>query len=92
MEYVLKTKFEIDDLVFGFVDGEVHEVKIDRIEINFERFDKTNPKYTRCNTIYLATTTDAKYNLQHRFKENQLFNEEELKVYVNKYFENRKNS
>lgn len=92
MEYVLKTKFDIDDLVFGFVDGEIHEVKIDRIEINFERFDKTRPEFTRYKTIYLATTTDAKCNFQHRFKENQLFNEEELKVYVNEYFKNRKNS
>ena len=92
MEHVIKTKYDVDDLVYGFVDGEIHEVKIDRIEINFERFDKTNPSYTRCNTIYLATTTDAKFNLQHRFKEHQLFTEEKLKNYVNEYFNYRKNS
>ena len=92
MEYKIKTKFDVDDIVYGFVDGEVHELTIDRIDIKFERFDKENPNFTRYETAYLATTKDDKFNCQHRFKEGTLFTEEELKNYVNKYFKNRKNS
>lgn len=93
MEHVIKTKFDVDDLVYGFVDGELHQLKIDRIEISFERFGHKKPEYTRYNTTYLATTTDdKKYNLQHRLKENNIFTEEELKDYVNEYFKFRKNS
>ena len=36
----VKTKFDIGDSVFGFVDGEIHNLVIDRIEISIERFGK----------------------------------------------------
>jgi hypothetical protein len=92
MEYTLETRFDIGDSVFGFVDGEIHNLVIDRIEISFERFSKTD-KYTRYKVVYLATTTDCeKFNCQHRFKEGTLFTKEELKNHVNEYFENRENS
>ena len=93
MEYTLKTKFDIGDSVYGFVDGEVHNLIVDRIEISFERFDSYNPnKYTNYKIVYLATTTDSKKsNYQHRFTEGTLFTEEELKNHVNEYFKNRNN-
>lgn len=92
MEYILKTIFDIGDSVYGFVDGEVHNLVIDRIEINVERFCSSNP-ITNYKIIYLATTTDCeKSNHQHRFIEGTLFTEEELINHVNKYFKNRKNS
>jgi hypothetical protein len=71
MEYILKTTFDIGDSVFGFVDGKVHNLIIDRIEINFERFCKNDPdRYTKYKIVYLATTTDGeKFNCQHRFVE-----------------------
>lgn len=90
MEYKIKTKFDVDDIVYGFVDGRVHELTIDRIDVKFERFDKENPNFTRYETTYLATTKDAKFNCQHRFEESILFTEEELKNHVNEYFKNRK--
>ena len=92
MEYKIKTKFDVDDIVYGFVDGKVHELTIDRIDVKFERFDKENPNFTRYETAYLATTKDAEFNCQHRFKEGTLFTEEEIIQHVNEYFENRKNS
>ena len=92
MEHILETKFDIGDSVFGFVNGQVHNLVIDRIEINFERFGKTN-NFTRYKVSYLATTRDCKdYNPQCRFAEGTLFTEEELKNHVKEYFENRKNS
>lgn len=92
MKHIIETRFDVGDSVFGFVDGKVHNLVIDRIEISFERFGKGNP-YTNYKIVYLATTKDAeKYNCQHRFTEGTLFTEEELKNHVNEYFENRKNS
>lgn len=83
-----KTKFDVGDSVFGFVDGEIHNLIIDRIEISVEKFGKDNP-VQRNKIIYLATTTDAEFNIQHRIKNEALFTEEELKEYINKYFENK---
>ena len=84
----VKTKFDIGDSVFGFVDGEIHNLVIDRIEINIERFFPDNPIQNN-NIVYLATTTDAKFNVQHRIKNEALFTEDELKEYINKYFESK---
>ena len=84
----VKTKFDIGDSVFGFVDGEIHNLVIDRIEINIERFSADNPIQNN-NIVYLATTTDAKYNNQYRFRNETLYTEEELKKYINRYFERR---
>ena len=83
----IKTKFDIGDIVYGFPDKELHEFKIDRIEVSTAKFgwigggDKTNIKI-----IYLATTTDAEFNAQNKFTEEQLFTKEELKDYINNYF------
>lgn len=81
----VETKFNIGDSVFGFVDGEIHNLIIDRIEISVERFGKDNP-IQRNKIIYLATTTDADFNHQHRINNESLFTKEELKEYINKYF------
>lgn len=84
----IKTKFDIGDSIFGFVDREIHNLIIDRIEISVEKFGKNNP--TQRNKIeYLATTTDAEFNHQHRIKNEALFTEEELKEHINKYFESK---
>lgn len=92
MKHTLETRFDVGDSVYGFVDGLVHNLIIDRIEIDFERFGKGNP-ITKYKIAYLATTTDSKeFNCQHRFTEGTLFTEEELKNHVKEYFENRKNS
>ena len=81
----VKTKFDIGDSVYGFVDGEIHNLVINRIEIGIERFSPDSPMQN--NTIvYLATTTDAKFNSQHRIHNEALFTEEELKEYINNYF------
>jgi len=84
----IKTKFDIGDSVFGFADGEIHNLIIDRIEINIERFNANNPIQNNKIT-YLATTTDAKSNHQYKFYNETLFTEEELKKYINKYFESK---
>jgi hypothetical protein len=84
----VKTKFDIGDSVFGFVDGEIHNLVIDRIEISIERFGKNNPIQNN-KIVYLATTTDAKFNTQHRINDEALFTEEELKGYIDKYFKRR---
>ena len=87
----VKTKFDIGDSVFGFVDGELHNLIIDRIEIQVERFGKNDP--TQRNRIqYLATTTDAKFNTQHRFHDENLYTKEGIKEYINKYFESYGNN
>lgn len=81
----IKTKFDVGDSAFGFVDGEIHNVIIDRIEIGVERYCKEDP--TQVNRItYLATTTDAQYKRQCRFPNETLYTEDELKEYVNNYF------
>ena len=87
----VKTKFDIGDSVFGFVDGEIHALIINRIEISVERFGKDN-QYQNNKIIYLATTTDAEFNHQHRFYNETLYTKEEIKEYINKYFENYGNS
>ena len=84
----VKTKFDIGDSVFGFVDGEIHNLVIDRIEISVEKFGKDNPTQ-RNRIVYLATTTDAEFNIQHRIKNESLFTEEELKEYISQYFERK---
>lgn len=84
----VKTKFDIGDSVFGFIDGEIHNLVIDRIEIRVERFSSDSPIQNN-KIIYLATTTDAKFNIQHRIEDEALFTEEELKEYINKYFESK---
>ena len=84
----VKTKFDIGDSVFGFVDGEIRNFVIDRMEISVERFYPDRPIHNN-KVVYLATTTDAKFNMQHRIKEEALFTEDEIKKYINKYFERR---
>lgn len=84
----IETKFDVGDSVFGFIDGEIHNLVIDRIEITIERFSFNNPIQNN-RIVYLATTTDAKYNHQHRINNENLFTEEELKEYINNYFKNK---
>ena len=84
----VKTKFDIGDSVFGFVDGGLHNLVIDRIEISVERFSPDSPIQNN-KIVYLATTTDAKFNSQHRIYNEALYTEEELKEYINKYFKRR---
>lgn len=84
----VETKFDVGDSVYGFVDGEIHELVIDRIEIRVERFGKDNPMQNN-KIAYLATTTDAKFNHQLRMNNESLFTEEALKEYINRYFERR---
>lgn len=84
----VKTKFDIGDSVFGFVDGEIHNLIINRIEISVARFSPNNPTQTN-QIVYLATTTDAKFNSQHRINDEALYTEEELKEYINKYFKSK---
>ena len=80
--------------VYGFPDKELHQLKIDRIEVSIERFGAGyKDGITNHKIVYLATTTDnKKFNSQSRFTEDQLFTEEEVKTYVDEYFKNRKNS
>lgn len=87
----VKTKFDVGDSVFGFIDRKIYNLVIDRIEISVERFGKDNP-YQNNKIIYLATTTDAKVNRQYRFPSETLFTKEEIKEYINKYFENYGNN
>ena len=47
----VKTKFDIGDSVFGFVDGEIHNLIIDRIEISIERFNAARVGATVENLI-----------------------------------------
>ena len=91
-ELSVKTKFDIKDSVFGFVDNGLHNLIIDRIETHVAEFGSKENKYTQLDVYYLATTTDSKFKGQHRFKEGELFTEEEIKAYVDEYFKNRKNS
>lgn len=84
----VKTRFDIGDSVFGFVDGELHNLVIDRIEISIAKFSLGMPAQN-IKIVYLATTTDAEFNHQHRINSESLFTEEELKEYVNKYFETK---
>ena len=84
----VKTKFDIGDSVFGFVDGEIHNLIINRIEISVEKFGKDNPIQNN-RIVYLATSTDANVNSQHRINNEALFTEEELKEHINKYFESK---
>ena len=86
MNIEIKTKFEIGDSVYGFADGELHNLEINRIEVSLARYGSNNP-INNIQIVYLATTTDAENNYQHRFKECNLFTEDELKNYVDKYFE-----
>ena len=83
----IKTKFDIGDSVFGFVDGEIHNLIINRIDISIERFNVDNPIQNNKIT-YLATTTDAKYKHQYKFCDETLFTKDECKEYIDKYFEN----
>lgn len=86
----IKIKFDIGDLVYGFPDKELHELKIDRIEVSTAKFgwigdsNKIDIKIT-----YLATTIDDKFNCQHEFTEEQLFTKEELKSHIDNYFRNK---
>ena len=89
----IETKFDIGNIVYGFPDKELHKLIIDRIEVSFVRFGKDyKGGINQCKISYLATTKDADNNFQHRFTEDQLFTEEELKNYVDNYFKDRKNS
>ena len=85
----VKTKFDVGDSVFGFVDGEIHNLTINRIEIQIEKFSGLNNPFQKNRIVYLATTTDAKVNSQYRFSNETLYTEDELKEYINKYFERR---
>lgn len=84
----VKTKFDVGDSVFGFVDGEIHNLIIDRIEISVERYYFDKPIQNN-KIVYLATTTDAKFNHQHRFHDESLYTENELKELVKNYFESK---
>lgn len=84
----VKTKFDIGDSVYAFVDGDIHNLIIDRIEINVERFSANDP-IQHNKIVYVATTTDAKCNLQHRIYNESLFTEEEVKEYINRFFERK---
>lgn len=83
----IETKFDVGDSVFGFVDGEIHHLIIDRVEISSYRFSADNP-IQKNEITYLATPTDAKFNHQRKFYNETLFTENELKEYINKYFKN----
>lgn len=88
----IKTKFDIGDLVYGFPDKELHELKIDRIEVSTVKFGKIgNSNIVHIKISYLATTTDAENNYQYAFTEEQLFTKEELKNHINDYFRNKEN-
>jgi hypothetical protein len=91
MNIEIKTKFEIDDSVYGFTDGKLHNLRIDRIEINLARYGSSNPvnNYEVC---YLTTVMDDKSTYQCRFRECSLFTEDELKKYINNYFNKSKES
>ena len=82
----IKTKFDIGDSVFGFVDGEIHHLIIDSIDVSTSRFNVGDP-IQKDEIVYYATTTDAKYNRQHRFYNESLFTKDECKEYINNFFE-----
>lgn len=85
----INTKFDIGDLVYGFTNGEVHKLIIDRIDITLARYNKDNP-FNNFNIIYLATTIDESCNHQYRFSEKGLFTKDEIINLVNEYFKNNK--
>lgn len=83
------TKFNIGDICCGFVDNDIHTLRIDRIEVYVET--NSTIKTTNIKVIYFATVIDSKINLQYRLTEDQLFNDEkEVVAYITNYFENRK--
>lgn len=84
----VKTKFDVGDSVFGFVYGEIHNLIIDRIEISIERYSYDKPIQNN-KIVYLATTTDTKFNYQHRFHDEALYTKNELKELVKNYFESK---
>ena len=86
MNIEIKTKFEIDDSVYGFTDGKLHNLRIDRIEINLARYGSSSNPINNHEVYYLATVMDDKSTYQRRFEECSLFIEDELKEYVNNYF------
>jgi len=81
----VETKFDIGDSVYGFIDGEIHNLIINRIEISVNRIFPDSMILNN-NVVYIATTTDAEINQQHRINSEFLFTEESLKGYVDKYF------
>lgn len=88
----ITTKFNIGDSVFGFVNGEIHNLIIDKIRISTDVSKSEKDNLIQDDKIvYLATTTDAKFNSQRIFYNESLYTKEEVKEYINKYFENYTN-
>ena len=81
----VNTRFDIGESVYGFAENELHNLVIDRIEVSLARYRKDNP-YNNIKVTYLATPTDAKFNVQQRYAEGQLFTKGELINYVAEYF------
>lgn len=85
----INTKFDIGDSVYGFPNGELHKLIINRIEISLARFNKDNP-FNTFNITYLATTIDGISHNQYRFGEKGLFTKDELLIHINDYFKDDK--
>ena len=83
----IQTKFDADDIVIGFPDKLPKKLKIDRIDIRFERFDKERPEFTRYETIYLATPVDNKFGAQRSYREDELFTKDSLKAHIDSFLE-----
>ena len=81
----IKTKYDVDDIVIGFPNRVPMLLKIDRVDVNFERFDKDNPKFTRYKVRYLATPVTEKYGGQSSYDEDELFTKETLKKFIDDF-------
>lgn len=85
----INTKFDIGDSVYGFPNGELHKLIINRIEISLVKFNEDKP-FNALNITYLATTIDVTNRNQYRFGEKGLFTKDELLIHINDYFKDDK--
>ena len=81
----IETKYDVDDIVIGFPHKAPMLLKIDRVDINFERFDKDNPEFTHYKVRYLATPVNDKYACQSSYNEDELFTKETLKKFIDDF-------
>ena len=81
----IETKYDVDDIVIGFPHRLPMLLKIDRVDVNFERFDKDNPEFTRYKVRYLATPVNDKYTGQSSYNEDELFTKETLKKFIDDF-------
>lgn len=86
MEIPIKTKFNVHDIAYTFIEGEIHKVRVDRIEISIAIFALNENKNITTDAIkYFATIQDGTYDFQNTFKEKELYRQAELEKYMLDY-------